>query len=1186
MGKVEGKLDLTEQVNKTHRGPRAGKSLEKKKTQDKKKRGLPTEPEKLNPKAFATGRPGTANYVRRKLDRGQHNAHLPVIDRSFADEANEPPATVAVVGPPGAGKTTLIRSLVKLFTKQNLTAVKGPVTCIAGKQRRITFFECPNNVNAMCDIARVADLVLLVVDASFGFEMETFEFLNIAKSHGFPKLIGVLTHLDKLPNNKQLKKTKKALRHRFWQEICSGAKLFYLSGLERNLYTMKEVVNLNRFIAVTKLAPQNWRTTHSCTLVDRMEDITDPVKQQEEPMCDRKVALYGYIKGCPMKDNQKVHIPGVGDYQISSIHRIDDPCALPTRGNKRAGRHLSEKDKRLYAPMADVGALIYDQDAVYVKVDQDAEAKVVQGSEGSKLMSEMRNLQRQNVRTIDEKLADAAGVSLFEGGGAIGGKKKKRSRAAMENESGDEDDEDEDDEDGDEDMEDDAPYTSVPEVDPVTGRIRRRVHFTEPLMEQEEGSDDDDDDDDEGYDGGVVLASDRPDRVSHDVKASDLKGVSLEDDDEDDDVFFKVQGEHTEKGGGARGYNDTCRDVTRHVRAGVEDEWEVEAVRESIRDLFVTGNWTEAEGGLAKPAAAEAPSAPANPNSKLEKDGYESVGSDDDDENPVLADEDMVDDEGDEEDEEEEEDEEAEEGDVEMEDAAEAAAAKPAPAANGKRQSKLEKMQEDVRSLIPAALLGGGGAAPEAAPGADEAAAGGEMSDLAAQKAAQKKAFDAEYDKETGASGPREKDYQDLMRDEREEKKAKTDKDIEATTKGNSEEKVKLLGYYAGLYVRIVVEGVPVEFVKNFDPHFPIIAGGLLASEDRLGVVYVRMKKHRWYPKILKAGDPLIMSVGWRRFQTQPIFAVEDPNGRNRFLKYTPLHTHCVAAFYGPVTPPNTGVIGFTNAALKKDANHFRCSATGYVMEVDHSSRIVKKLKLTGVPAKVLKNTAFIKNMFSSALEVAKFEGAKLQTVSGLRGTVKKGIAGKGGVFRATFEDKIAKSDIVFLKTWKAIEPSRYYNPVTNLLMDEWQAMKSMTELRRERNIAVPYSADSVYRDIKRKETFNTSLKVPAKLEGALPFDKKHLRFIEKDGLSRQDAAIAQETQFILEPEEQKRRDLLESLTLADNIKKRSERDQKAKKRKLHDKSMAKKEEKSSLRLKELKKKNSKLAEFRSMKKK
>ena len=40
--------------------------------------------------------------------------------------------------------------------------------------------------------------------------------------HGFPKVMGVLTHLDGFRDTKALKKTKKALKHRFWTEIYQG----------------------------------------------------------------------------------------------------------------------------------------------------------------------------------------------------------------------------------------------------------------------------------------------------------------------------------------------------------------------------------------------------------------------------------------------------------------------------------------------------------------------------------------------------------------------------------------------------------------------------------------------------------------------------------------------------------------------------------------------------------------------------------------------------------------------------------------------------------------------------------------------------------------------------------------------------------------------------------------------------
>jgi len=91
------------------------------------------------------------------------------VNRTPDDEP--PPVIVAIVGPPGVGKTTLLKSLVRRYAKQTLNDVKGPVTVVSGKKRRLTFIECNNDVNSMIDIGKIADLVLLMVDGSFGFEM-------------------------------------------------------------------------------------------------------------------------------------------------------------------------------------------------------------------------------------------------------------------------------------------------------------------------------------------------------------------------------------------------------------------------------------------------------------------------------------------------------------------------------------------------------------------------------------------------------------------------------------------------------------------------------------------------------------------------------------------------------------------------------------------------------------------------------------------------------------------------------------------------------------------------------------------------------------------------------------------------------------------------------------------------------
>ena len=273
--------------------------------------------------------------------------------------------------------------------------------------------------------------------------------------------------------------------------------------------------------------------------------------------------------------------------------------------------------------------------------------------------------------------------------------------------------------------------------------------------------------------------------------------------------------------------------------------------------------------------------------------------------------------------------------------------------------------------------------------------------ELAAKKEELKRKFDEQYD-DPESSKP---DFYDAQKDEISRQLQVNQAEFEDV---DDESRALIEGYRPGSYVRIELTNVPCEVIENFDPTYPIVIGGLLPSEERFGFVQVRLKRHRWFTKTLKTNDPLIFSLGWRRFQTVPIYSLDDHSIRMRMLKYTPEHMHCYATFYGPIAAPNTGFCAFNS--LSGQISGFRVSATGVVLDIDRSAKIVKKLKLTGVPYKIFKNTAFIRDMFNTALEVAKFEGANIRTVSGIRGQVKKALPKPDGAFRATFEDKVLLS--------------------------------------------------------------------------------------------------------------------------------------------------------------------------------
>ncbi|KAI9844609.1 MAG: Glycoside hydrolase 2 (Mannanase, beta-galactosidase) [Sclerophora amabilis] len=1157
---------MEDQANRPHR-----KTKEKKKSS-----GGP------NPKAFAYAHPGRLQkQAARSHDVKEKRLHVPLVDR-LPEEA--PPIIVAVVGPPGVGKTTLIKSLIKRYTKHNLSSPTGPLTVVTSKRRRLTFLECPaDSLASMIDVSKVADIVLLMIDGNYGFEMETMEFLNILSSSGMPgNVFGILTHLDLFRKPAALQEAKKRLKHRFWGELYQGAKLFYLSGVINGRYPDREIHNLSRFISVMKNPrPLVWRNSHPYCLVDRFLDITPPTAIEENSKCDRTVALYGYLRGTNFPaQGARVHVPGVGDLNVSMIEALPDPCPTPFMDQaiakatgKTGRRRLGEKQKVLFAPMSDVGGVLVDKDAVYIDVKTSsfdrAKAEGEEKGFGEKLVMGLQGESRM--------LGEAEqGVRLFTGGDELkrftesdelldeGRKERRHARVP---ERGDESDadfeptltegqEDVDEDDGlvssdnegsREDLEigntspgEDRPPSFLGKSDPPAKVGHTDGDFDFADSDSDLGSDSSIDDqnhlngdgttgsdDSENEDGGIrwkqnleesakKLYASRPK-----TRTADLARMMYDEDLSPTEVLQRW------KDGSARQPSD--RSNLRLTEPGYDDDNDMffkKAKQEEflddrmipIHDYVELGRkWADADN-LARLRMKFVSADLLKESLENGKErGENEFGFNDDDE-----------------------------GDGEFED--------------------METGEQHTAQAI---------STPE-----DVDTIDAERERNARRKEELKLRFEEEdregfnNDKANERRDGREENGEEFGEDDwYDAQKAHIQKQlaINRAELGSLEdrERVDVEGHKAGTYARIVLQSVPCEFSTRFSPRLPIIVGGLTPTEDRFGFIQVRIKRHRWHKKILKTNDPLIFSLGWRRFQSLPIYSISDSRTRNRMLKYTPEHMHCFGTFYGPLIAPNSGFCCVQSFSNKNPG--FRVAATGVVLNVDESTEIVKKLKLTGIPYKIFRNTAFIKDMFSTPLEIAKFEGASIRTVSGIRGQIKRALSKPEGHFRATFEDKVLMSDIVFLRAWYPIRPHRFYNPVTDLLevaedgqaeeARAWQGMRLTGEVRRDQGLLVPQQKNSAYRQIERATRHFNPIRVPRQLAADLPFKSQIV-----STRPQRDPTYLQKRAVVVGGEEKKARDLMQKLMTLRNEKVSKRRAAQEERRKVYRKKVAENEEKKGER--------------------
>jgi ribosome biogenesis protein BMS1 len=858
------------------KGPQTKKPFKKKRDKDAKKKN----PGK-DPRAFALTRMGRVRVeMQRSADLVNKRIHVPVRDRLSEVDA-PPPVVVAVCGPSGVGKTTLIKSLVKHYTKQNLSSVVGPVTVVASKTRRLTFVECPNELTAMLDTAKVADLVMLLVDAKFGFEMEQFELLNMLQTHGFPKVMGVLTHLDLFKTPKQMRDAKKALKRRFWTEVYDGAKLFNLSGIEGSRYPKTDVINLARFISTQKFRPLIWRNTHPYLVADRFEDVTHPQTVSENPATPRTAVLYGWTRGSPLKKGQAVHLPGVGDFVMSEVSVLDDPCALPTEQKQRS---LNQQERVIYGPMSDLGSVFVDKDAAYVSLSKPSlrfDAEAPEKTEGEQMVLGLQ----QSTVPLDDALEHAE-LRLFSGSNEPLRRPAPTEDAAVEGEASDEEEEEEEEQDEEDDEEENGSNWGGGEGD------------DDEQMDDEEEEEDEQDDEEEEEDAlrtkmrlrGMEAFAERK-------QAADKKNLMR--------LVYETNQHSAAAAGGEQALDEDEFFTMRTTEQNVWDRDDCFRVKMDPERLAVVARVAELAQKYGKGGAA----------------GKMGAGSDEEveDDFEILENSESSSD---------------EEGGAEGGGSNKLGSNNNAPA-----EEKEEDNEEDMALLERLKALftagrweglgvkeGNNNAGEEMEDEGEDEKEDGENDgddDSAERRLKEKRSKKEQFveELEEGKRQPKGRDkffestreaqstaFFDTMKDSIKQEAELVRNEFASLT---PEQRYDLLGIPAGKYVRIVLHDVPAPVVANWDGHRPLIVGGIAATDGMdnpenpttgFGFIKTRMKRHRWYGKILKSGNPLIVSVGWRRYETCPIFSKQDhgeggmsgtfstkaggdTGERNRFLK-------------------------------------------------------------------------------------------------------------------------------------------------------------------------------------------------------------------------------------------------------------------------------------------------------------
>jgi len=200
-------------------------------------------------------------------------------------------------------------------------------------KQRVTLFNVPNNIFAILDMAKVADLLVLVVSEQIS--ENSSEIISLIKGNGMPTLLFVSVGLNNL-GSKQEKEIKKEHLKFIEKHFNDETKLFQAEN-------QQDFVQIVRCLANIKIRNVKWRENRPYVLA---HDVTWTSNQNQEENLMGTLIVSGFLCGSSLDVNNLVHIPDWGDFQLKQVDGPKDPFIL-SKKSKNLGMEIEGENQTL-----------------------------------------------------------------------------------------------------------------------------------------------------------------------------------------------------------------------------------------------------------------------------------------------------------------------------------------------------------------------------------------------------------------------------------------------------------------------------------------------------------------------------------------------------------------------------------------------------------------------------------------------------------------------------------------------------------------------------------------------------------------------------------------------------------------------------------------------------------------------